>query len=128
MKTSFLIVVQTLFVATIALFGIHAIILLTTWGILTQSALYFCFGYGRHIYLVCSAGLLLLSLAVTIVSADSSEGRLVVTHNGWGTKLFRFWMLQNTIIGTLAIAALLWLIATLPKGEVVNILRISLLW
>ncbi len=101
MKTSFLIVVQTLFVAAIALFGIHAIILLTTWGILTQSAMSFCFGYGRYIYLFCSAGLLFLSLAVTIVSAGSFEGRLVVTHDGWGTKLFRFWMLQNTIIGPL---------------------------
>lgn len=127
MKTSFLTVVQILLLATIALFGIHVIILLRTWGILTQSALYFCFSYGRYIYLVCSVGLLLLSLAVTVASAGSSEGRLVITHDNWGTKLFRFWMLQNTTIGTLAMASLMWLIATSPK-EAADILRISVLW
>ncbi|MCU0712282.1 MAG: hypothetical protein MUC43_09490 [Pirellula sp.] len=126
MKASYLFVVQILLFATIALFGIHVIILLTAWGILAKSAFFFCFGYGRYIYLVCSVGLLLLSLAVTIVSADSSDGRLVVTHDNWGRKLFRFWMLQNTIIGTLTIASLLWLIATQPKGTLIDLLRISL--
>jgi hypothetical protein len=128
MKTSLLFLLQILLLATSALFGIHVIILLSTWEILTQSALYFCFGYGRYIYLVCSVGLLLLSLAATIVSAGSSEGRLVVTHDDLGMKLFRFWMLQNTIIGTLAMASLLWLIATAPKGTATHLLRISVLW